>query len=364
MLVAPQRAEGTVLARILFAIYAVLTIYASLHPLEGWRDVVSSPFAFLVAPWPRSTSGFDILVNVLGYAPYGFLCVAALYPGSRGAPAFAVAVSSAALLSILMESAQNYLPTRFASNVDVLSNVGGAVLGAAVAVAFTPWLLEHGPLRRLRAGAFLQGAAIDYGLALIALWLFIQLNPTTLLFGAGDLRDLVVPAVNRPRAPEFFASIEAFTAAANLVAVALLVSVLAPADRPVRAMVAALVATALVVKSSSFALTRDNAFIWVTPGAFEGLFGGMVIALAAVALPRTARLVLAAVLLMAATVLVNLAPANPYLTNTLRVWHQGHFLNFNGLTRLVSAAWPFIALGYLIFLAARRGREEAGPARR
>jgi len=29
----------------------------------------------------------------------------------------------------------------------------------------------------------------------------------------------------------------------------------------------------------------------------------------------------------------------------------------NGLTRLVSAAWPFIALGYLIFLAARR-REE------
>jgi VanZ family protein/uncharacterized membrane protein YkgB len=354
---APPRVESTALARILFAVYAVLTIYASLHPLEGWRDVVSSPFAFLVAPWPRSTSGFDILVNVLGYTPYGFLCVAALFPRTRGAAAFAVAVSSAALLSILLESAQNYLPTRFASNVDVLSNVGGAMLGAAAAVEFTPWLLEHGPLRQLRALAFLPGAAIDYGLALVALWLFIQLNPTTLLFGAGDLRELVVPAVNRPRAPEFFASIEAFTAAANLIAVALLVSVLAVADRPVRAMVAALAATALVVKSASFALTRDNAFIWVTPGAFEGLFGGMVIALAAIALPRTARLVLAAVLLMAATVLVNLAPANPYLTNTLRVWHQGHFLNFNGLTRLVSAAWPFIALGYLIFLAARRRDE-------
>ena len=360
---APPRVESTALARILFAVYAVLTIYASLHPLEGWRDVVSSPFAFLVAPWPRSTSGFDILVNVLGYTPYGFLCVAALYPRTRGAPAFAVAVSSAALLSIVLESLQNYLPTRFASNVDVLSNVGGATLGAAAAVAFTPWLLEHGPLRQLRAVAFHPGTTIDYGLALVALWLFIQLNPTTLLFGAGDLRELVVPAVNRPRAPEFFASIEAFTAAANLIAVALLVSVLAVADRPVRAMVAALVATALVVKSASFALIRDNAFIWVTPGAFEGLFGGMVIALAAIALPRTARLVLAAVLLMAATVLVNLAPANPYLTNTLRVWHQGHFLNFNGLTRLVSAAWPFIALGYLIFLAARR-REESGPTQR
>jgi len=80
----------------------------------------------------------------------------------------------------------------------------------------------------------------------------------------------------------------------------------------------------------------------------------MAVALAAVALPRTARLVAAAVLLMAATVLVNLSPPNPYLAASLKVWQQGHFLNFNGLTRLVSALWPFIALGYLIYLASRR----------
>jgi VanZ family protein/uncharacterized membrane protein YkgB len=349
--------SNATLARILFALYTLLTVYASLHPLEGWRDVVSSPFAFLVASWPRSTSGFDIAVNVIGYTPYGALCVAALYPRTRGAAAFVLAVSSAALLSIMLECLQNYLPTRFASNVDVLSNIAGAVLGAGLGIAFAPWLLEHGPLGRLRTAAFLPGAAIDYGLALIALWLFIQLNPTTLLFGAGDLRDLVVPAQTRPRAPEFFASIEAVTAAANLMAIALLISLLSTERRPVRAMFTGLIAAALVIKSASFALTRDNALVWVTPGAFEGLLGGMVIALAAVSMPRTARLVLAAVLLMAATVLVNLAPPNPYLTNTLRVWHQGHFLNFNGLTRLVSAAWPFIALGYLINLAARRGRE-------
>ena len=72
------------------------------------------------------------------------------------------------------------------------------------------------------------------------------------------------------------------------------------------------------------------------------------------ALPRAARLAIAAVLLMAATVLVNLTPPNPYLADTLKVWQQGHFLNFNGLTRLVSALWPFAALGYLMFLATRR----------
>jgi hypothetical protein len=74
----------------------------------------------------------------------------------------------------------------------------------------------------------------------------------------------------------------------------------------------------------------------------------------AIALPRTARLALAAVLFMAATVLVNLAPANPYLAASLKVWQQGHFLNFNGLTRLVSALWAFVALVYLIYLASRR----------
>lgn len=60
-------------------------------------------------------------------------------------------------------------------------------------------------------------------------------------------------------------------------------------------------------------------------------------------------------LLMTATVLVNLAPSNPYLAASLTVWQQGHFLNFNGLTRLVSSAWPFAALGYLTWLASRRG---------
>ena len=80
-------------------------------------------------------------------------------------------------------------------------------------------------------------------------------------------------------------------------------------------------------------------------------------ALAAVALPRGLRLTFAALLIMAATVLVNLVPPNPYLAASLKVWQQGHFLNFNGLTRLVSALWPFAALGYLMYLAGSRPRE-------
>jgi hypothetical protein len=101
-------------------------------------------------------------------------------------------------------------------------------------------------------------------------------------------------------------------------------------------------------------MRAENVAAYLTYGAQLGLAVGIAGALAGVALPRTTRLAVAAVLLMAATVLVNLTPPNPYLADSLKVWQQGHFLNFNGLTRLASALWPFVALGYLMFLATRR----------
>jgi VanZ family protein len=351
----PGTARASALARILFLVYVLLVAYASLYPLAGWRDVGLSPFAYLSAPWPRYVTGFDVAVNLAGYVPLGFLAMAALHPRLGGVAAFAAAVAGAAALSLALEGAQSYLPARFPANVDVLCNVAGAALGAALGQHVTP-LIGGGPLSRLRAAAFIPGAGTDAGLVILALWLFTQLNPATLLFGAGDLRDLLAPLDGRARRPEFFVSIEAFTTAANLVAVALLVSALAVPRHPVRRIVLGVVLAALVVRSAATAIVMraENVFAWLTPGAQLGLAIGLAAALAAVALPRTARLALAAVLLMAATVLVNLSPPNPYLADSLKVWQQGHFLNFNGLTRLVSALWPFVALGYLIHLASRR----------
>lgn len=351
----PGVGRASALVRILFLVYVLLVAYASLYPLAGWRDVGLSPFAYLSAPWPRYVTGFDVAVNLAGYVPFGFLAMTALHPRLGGVAAFALAVAGAAALSLVLEAGQSYLPARFPANLDVLCNVGGAAVGAALGQHFTP-LIAGGPLSRGRAAEFLPGTGADFGLVLIALWLFIQLNPAALLFGAGDLRDFLAPFEGRARRPEFFVFIEAFTTAANLIAVALLLSALAAPGRPVRAMVLGMVLAALVVKTAAVAILMraENVFTWLTHGAQLGLVVGLAGAAAAVALPRTARLALAAVLLMAATVLVNLSPTNPYLAASLKVWQQGHFLNFNGLTWLVSALWPFIALGYLIYLASRR----------
>jgi VanZ family protein len=336
-------------------VYVLLVGYATLYPLAGWRDVGLSPLAYLTGPWPRHFTAFDIAVNVAGYMPLGLLAIVALYPRLRGVAAFAVAVAGAAALSLALEAGQSYLPARFPTNLDVLCNVAGAALGAALGQHFT-LLIAGGPLSRWRGAAFTRGPGTEFGLVLLGLWFFIQLNPAALLFGAGDLRDYLAPLEGRARRPEFFVSIEAFTTAGNLVAVALILSALAAPERSVRAMVLGVVFAALVVKTAAFAILMraENVLAWLTHGAQLGLAIGMAVALAAVALPRTARLVAAAVLLMAATVLVNLSPPNPYLAASLKVWQQGHFLNFNGLTRLVSALWPFIALGYLIYLASRR----------
>lgn len=348
--------RGSPLARLLLLVYALLVVYASLYPLTGWRDHGLLPFEFLAAPWPRHVILFDVAADLVGYAVLGALAVLAWHPRLRRGRAVLAATAAGLVLSVLLESVQTYLPARVASNVDVLCNSVGALAGALGGLALAPL---SPAFRGWRTRLFLPGALSDFGVALLGLWLFMQLNPAMLLFGGGDLRNLIAGPGGPARAPEFFAAIETITAAANLTALALLASAIVAPGAPVRRLVVLAVAAALAVKTLAFTiiLRAQDSFAWLTPGALRGLGTGLALALLAVALPRVARMALAAVLLTAAAVLVNYAPPNPYLAEILRLWHQGHFLNFNGLTRLVAMLWPFAAVAYLIVLAARRRDE-------
>jgi hypothetical protein len=117
-------------------------------------------------------------------------------------------------------------------------------------------------------------------------------------------------------------------------------------------------AAALAVHTFGFGLliSSQDIFSWVTPGALYGVAAAILLLLIAAGMRRTAQLALMGFALLAATALVNLAPANPYLTVSFALWQQGHFLNFNGATRVVSAVWPFAAMVYLVLLAADRGQ--------
>ena len=130
---APQhRSSATLFA----LVYAALVVYASLYPFEDWRAADEGLFSFLLLPWPRWWTGFDLAANLLGYIPIGALIFGAFVrhgEGLRRSAAIAWGVSI--FLSLCMETMQNIVARRVASNVDLSFNALGAAIGIALAIA-------------------------------------------------------------------------------------------------------------------------------------------------------------------------------------------------------------------------------------
>ena len=98
---------------------------------RGSRRRRGTPF-FLFAPWPPRWTRFDVVANVLAYAPFGFFV--ALVPRRRPPPArLSVAIAAGAAMSFAMETLQMFVPPRDANVIDLIANTAGAALGGAVA---------------------------------------------------------------------------------------------------------------------------------------------------------------------------------------------------------------------------------------
>ncbi|WP_232368437.1 VanZ family protein [Azospira inquinata] len=341
------------LPRYLALAYGLLVIYASLHPFSGWRSTGASPFAYLNAAWPRYWTVFDLAVNVAGYLPLGFLLALALKQlPTRALPALAAWVMGTAL-SFAMESIQTWLPSRVPSNLDLATNSLGTALGALIAFFYGEPLFRS--LTHWQGRLVADRPHAEPGVVLLGLWLLTQVTPETLLFGAGDVRHLVGLPSDQPFAPQVFQVVEAAIVGINLVAVGLFARTLLADRWPALVGVPLLIVTALGVRSLATAVLvgPDDAFAWFTPGSRLGLEWGAAALLVLVWLPADMRISLASLGLMAATVLINLAPENPYSAAALAAWRQGHFFNFNGVTRITASLWPFAAVPYLMLVARR-----------
>lgn len=356
-----QGGSLTHLPRYLAGAYTLLVVYASLHPFSGWHDNGTPLLAYLTAAWPRYWTGFDIAANMLAYLPLGFLWTSVLHPWRGNFVAVVLALLLGSVLSLALETVQNFLPTRVASNVDLATNICGVLLGALAGWRWGAVLLDGGRLHALAHRLVGDGSLGHSGLILLAIWLLTQLNPEILLFGNGDLRSFLggrEPALAVSYTVEYFPWIEAGVTAGNTLAAGLICSCLLRMGQ--RALTLAIIVLALLMKSLSLTVLASTASIaWATTGSLAGLATGLLLWLPASYLPYAWRRVLAALALMLTTVFVNLAPENPYLAATLQVWRQGHFLNFNGLTRLASSLWPFLALPWLMLL-----RQDASGGRR
>jgi len=360
-------------ARATLLAYFLLIVYASWYPFTGWRSSGLSPFTFLNLQPQRYWTGFDVMVNIVGYMPFGVLLVLALYPLLRGMWAVLAAAALGLLVSGVMETVQNYLPSRVPSNLDLLTNAAGAFAGALIGARFSATLLDTGRLYTLRRRWFAPHAS--QGLVLMALWPLAQVYPQNYLFGNGQVLttisewlsewldddiDLVgmLRGADNMSVEQFWLS-ETIITACGMTGAGLALLCLMRRGAPKMALTFALLAAGVVVKTlaSSLFFKPENALAWITPGAEGGFLLGLIMLTGLAFAPQVAQRRLAIVTLLLAVVVVNTTPANPYFISTLQAWQQGKFLNFNGAAQFLCMAWPYLALWFLLLPSHRLNRQ-------
>jgi VanZ family protein len=370
LLAAPRTSP---VARAALLAYLLLIVYASWFPFAGWHNNGLSPLAYLDLTPPRYWTGFDVAINVAGYVPLGMLLVAALHPRVRGVWALLLASACGVLVSGTMEAVQTYLPSRVPSNLDLLTNSIGCLIGAAIGTLGARAYLTQSRLYQLRQRWFAPHAS--QGLVLLALWPLAQLYPQGYLFGHGQLLPILsewlsdwldtsvdLVALLRPQTAlsvEQYWLSETIITACGMTGALLTMLCLLRRDAPRVRLMGAMLAAALLSKALASALlsTPDNALVWITPGAQGGALIGLIMLAGLAFAPREAQRRLAALTLLLSLLVVNSIPANPYFVATLQGWVQGKFFNFNGAAQFLSLLWPFFALWFLLLPSHRLNRQ-------
>ena len=350
-------------------VYAALIVYASLFPFEGWRAQGIAPWVFLTAALPPPYwTGFDVVSNIVGYMPLGFLLAVALAHSGRARWPVALVLAMGTALSLCMEFLQIYLPQRVPSNLDLLLNMAGTVLGAVCAT-----LLERhgltGYWARFRVRWFAPDARSV--LVLLALWPWALLFPAAEPFGLGQVLErlervlaewlgntpfLAWLPVREGALRALSPASEALCVALGLLVPCLLAFSIARTLRKRAVLVAATAAIGVAATALSSALSWGpaHAWAWLSAPVQAGLALALVLAAAAIGLRQRVCTVLALVVLVVHLALLNNAPTSAYFAQTLIDWEQGRFIRFYGIGQWLGWLWPFAALLTLLQRASRR----------
>ncbi len=360
----PHRSSATLLA----PLFALLIVYASLYPFDGWRNQGINPFLFLNAPWPRYWARFDVAFNFIGYAPLGFLLTLAwLRTRLMSHPAIWAAVACS-LLSLMMEALQSYLPERVPQLSDWLLNTGGALTGAIAALA----LERMGVLdrwTRFRARWFVRDARAP--LVLLALWPAALLFPPAVPLALGQIRRRLHESLNDWVEGTPFASLidepgayllplsnmgELICVALGFVIPCLLAYsiTLGWHRRALLWLVGAAAALAASSLSAAMSYSPEHAWAWLSLATQVGLALGLFAALLCSVLPRRWCLALLIAALVWQLSLINAAPETPYFAQTLQSWEQGRFIRFHGLAQWLGWLWPYAALLVALMVLSQR----------
>jgi len=355
--------------------YVALIVYASLYPFAGWHDQGLPAWEFLWSPLPpKYWTGFDVGINIVGYVPFGFLLALSFlrrgserFTPTNNVAAVAVSVLFAGLLSFCMEMLQSYLPSRVASNLDLVLNILGAAAGAVLATV----LELAGAIDRwsnFRGRWFVRDAR--GALVLLALWPFALLFPPAVPLGLGQVFERLESGLAEwlegtpflDWLPVRDVELQPLVPGVELICVALgaLVpcllgySIVRTAPRralfAIAAIGAGVAATAL---SAALSWGPTHAWAWLSLPVQLGLVAGLVLALVLLPVPPRGCAALVLLALVVHLSLLNQAPASEYFTQTLKTWEQGRFIRFNGLAQWLGWLWPYVTLAYVLVRVSR-----------
>ena len=330
--------------------YALFIVYGSLSPFIGWQEQGLNFFVVLTAPLGQTYTWFDTVINLLAYFPFGLLLGLTLRTRFGTGWSLLLATLGGMALSATMEYAQMYLPSRISSNLDLLTNSISALAGALLAVSIAPraWFALH--LTRWRMRFFHTHASRDFGLALVALWMFAQVNPSLPMLGNVFISEVARPLFEVVH-DEPFSWLESMAVALNLLMLGmLLLTLLRQRRHAVSSLLLVLFLVALAKFAAAAVLLKSWALLlWLNSEAMLGIFAGVLLLLAASWLPRMRLIWVAVFTSLAYVILANwvLDSGSPSAAMRLYQWHYGHLLNYNGLSQTVALIFPFLLLGYL-----------------
>ena len=330
-------------------------VYASLQPFTGWTEPMPGGRFFLFQ-WGQRWTVADATFNVLAYVPFGFALVMVWPLRWSGLRSIMATLGFAVVLSLAMETAQIWLPTRYASVLDTVANLVGTLVGAVFGALVISSRALINVARSLRETLIVPGESGDLKLVLLLVWLLAQTNPAIPLFGA-----TFHPGQKAAFEPVVLV-VELVQTASALIGIGLFTDLIMRKRWMGGIALVSVITLAIVMKTAAAqaVLTPVAWDEWLRPGHTLGLTVGAFALMVLFWLPRAAKSVIAGIALISSVMVTLLLPDFVAAKAPLSIfsWNYGHLLHLNGLTHTIVILWPFMATAVLLWRFALRPKRK------
>jgi hypothetical protein len=203
---------------------------------------------------------------------------------------------------------------------------------------------------------FRRGSASDFGLALLALWMFAQINPSLPMLGSVFISQMS-PAPFEAVPVQPFSWLDSSAVMLNLLMPGVLLLTLLREPRHGVNLLLLVLALVIMAKFLVAAVLLKSwaLLLWLNSEALFGMLAGLLLVGLARYWPQRILLVCAALVVLAYMALLYRVMDSGMPPGTLRLyhWHYGHMLHYNTLSQAVALLFPLLLLGYLGWVGQR-----------